>query len=153
MKVILRKDVEKLGKVGDVVSVKDGYARNYLLPNEFVFVAKPGAMKRIEIERSQHASQTEKIKNAAVELANKIAGLEISIPMKVGDENKLYGSVTNQIIAVRIAELGYAIEKNHIMLEEPIKALGVFDVKIKLHSEIFANIKVWVIAEDSEATS
>jgi large subunit ribosomal protein L9 len=152
MKIILRKDVEKLGKTGDIVNVKNGYARNYLIPNEFAFIAKAGAMRRVEIEKIQRANQTERAKIVATELANKIAGLEVSISMKVGEENKLYGSVTSQIIAAKMSEMGYAIEKNHIVLDEPIKALGVFDVKIKLHSEVVTNIKVWVITdEDSKS--
>ena len=148
MKIILRKDVEKLGKIGDVVNVKDGYARNYLIPNEFAFVAKISAVRRVELEKVQRANQTEKIIIAATDLANKITDLDLSISMKVGEGNRLYGSVTSQIIATRISEMGYNIEKNHILLEEPIKALGVYDVKVKLHSEVTTNIKVWVIAEE-----
>ena len=152
MKIVLRKDVEKLGHIGDVVNVKNGYARNYLLPNDFAFVAKAGAMRRIEIEKNKRATQTERVKLDAMELANKIANLELSISMKVGEENKLYASVTNQIIATKISEMGHKIEKNHILLEEPIKALGVFDVKVKLHPEVTTNIKLWVIAEDTNKT-
>jgi len=148
MKIILRKNVEKLGKTGDVVSVKNGYARNYLIPNEFAFVARSSAVRRVELEKIQRANQTEKAKIVATELASKIADLDLSISMKVGEENKLYGSVTSQIIATRISEMGYNIEKNHVLLDEPIKALGVYDVKIKLHPEIFTNIKVWIIAEE-----
>ena len=149
MKIILRKDVEKLGKIGEVVNVKDGYARNYLIPNDMAFVAKAGAVRRVEIEKIQRANQAEKTKIAAAALASKIADLDLSVSMKVGEENKLYGSVTSQIIAARISELGYAVEKSHIILDEPIKALGVFDVKIKLHPEVSTDIKVWVIAEES----
>lgn len=152
MKIILRKDVEKLGKMGDAVNVKNGYARNYLIPNDIAFLPKAGAMRRIEIEKSKQAMQLEKIKANAVELANKIANLELSIQMKVGEENKLYGSVTNQIIANKIAEMNYNIDKNNIILEEPIKALGVYDIKIKLHPEVSTNIKIWVIAEEENKT-
>jgi len=150
MKIILRKDVEKLGKIGDVVNVKDGYARNYLIPNEFAFVAKVSAVRRVELEKVQRANQTEKVIIAATDLANKITDLDLSISMKVGEGNRLYGSVTSQIIATRISEMGYNIEKNHILLEEPIKALGVYDVKVKLHPEVSTNIKVWIIAEEEE---
>jgi large subunit ribosomal protein L9 len=148
MKIILRKKLEKLGKIGDVVNVKDGYARNYLIPNNFAFIAKAGTIRRVEIEKSQRANQTERAKIVATDLADKIANLELSISMKVGEENKLYGSVTNQIIAAKISEMGYKVERSHIILEEPIKTLGIFDVKVKLHPEVSTNIKVWVIAEE-----
>ena len=109
-------------------------------------------MRRLEIEKTKQATQIEKVKTNALELANKIANLELSIQMKVGEENKLYGSVTSQIIANKIAEMGYNIDKNHIILEEPIKALGVYDVKVKLHTEVITNIKLWVIAEEENKT-
>jgi len=148
MKIILRKDVEKLGKTGDVLIVKDGFARNYLIPKEFAAVAKAGAVRRVELEKIQRANQTEKAKIIATELASKLADMDLSISMKVGEENRLYGSVTTQIIAAKISELGYNIEKNHILLDEPIKALGVYEVKVKLHPEVSTSIKVWVTAEE-----
>jgi len=149
MKIILRKDVEKLGKIGDVVNVKDGYARNYLIPNDFAFIAKTGVIRRVEVEKIKRANQLEIAKIEATELANKIANLELSVSMKVGEENKLYGSVTNQIIATKISEMGYSkIEKNHILLDEPIKTIGTFDVKIKLHSEVITDVKVLVVPEE-----
>ena len=150
MKIILRKDVENLGKIGDVLNVKNGYARNYLIPNDFAFAAKESAIKRIELEKFKRTNQIDKLKADAIELADKISNLELSIQMKVGEENKLYGSVTNQIIASKISEIGFDIDKNHILLEEPIKALGVFEVKVKLHSEVSTSIKVWVIAEEDK---
>jgi len=149
MKIILRKNVDKLGKVGDIVNVKDGYARNFLIPREFAFMAKDGAMKRIEVERRRVLSMNERAKNAAQEVATKISDLQVTISMKVDDATKkLYGSVNNQTIAAKLAELGYNIDKNNVVLEEPIKTLGIFDVKVKLHSEVVPSIKVWVIAED-----
>jgi|TergutMp193P3_1026864.scaffolds.fasta_scaffold270226_1 large subunit ribosomal protein L9 len=149
MKVILRKDIEKLGKLGDVVTVKDGFARNYLLPRELAFIAKEGAMKKIEIDRKQQLKIGEQVKAAAKELVAKIADLQVTISMKVGEESKLYGSVTAQMIAAQMLQMGYDdIDKRHIIIEEPIKTLGIFDVKIKLMSDVATNIKVWVIAED-----
>jgi len=149
MKVILRKNVDKLGKVGDVVNVKDGYARNFLIPREFAFLAKDGAMKRIEVERKKILSMHERAKTAAQGIADKISDLQLTISMKVDESTKkLYGSVNNQTIATKLTELGYAIDKNNVILDEPIKTLGIFDVKVKLHSEIIPNIKVWVIAEE-----
>jgi large subunit ribosomal protein L9 len=149
MKVILRKNVDKLGKVGDVVNVKNGYARNFLIPREFAFLAKDGAMKRIEVERKKILSMHERAKTAAQGIADKISDLQLTIAMKVDEATKkLYGSVNNQTISAKLLELGYEIDKNNVILEEPIKTLGIFDVKIKLHSEITTSIKVWVIAEE-----
>ena len=149
MKIILRKNVDKLGKVGDVVNVKDGYARNFLIPREFAYLAKEGAVKRVEVEKKKLLSLSEKAKSTAQELATKISDLQVTISMKVdGTTNKLYGSVSNQTIATNLIELGYDVDKNSIIIEEPIKTLGIFDVKVKLHSEVIPNIKVWVIAEN-----
>lgn len=148
MKVILRKDLDKLGKTGDVVTVKDGFARNYLLPRELAYFAKESAMKRIEIERKQQLKVSERAKIAAQELAEKITDLQVSISMKVGEESKLYGSVTNQMIASQMLQMGYNVDKRHIVIEEPIKTLGIFDVKVKLLPDVSSNIKVWVIAEE-----
>jgi len=142
MKIILRKDVEKLGKIGDIVQVKDGYARNYLIPKEFAFIAKAGAIRRIELAKKSSLSAIDKLKVEATSLAAKINDLQITIPMKVGDSNKLYGSVNAQLIANKMSELGYDIDKNAVLLEEAIKTLGQFPVKIKLHSEVNANITV-----------
>jgi large subunit ribosomal protein L9 len=142
MKIILRKDIEKLGKIGDVLNVKNGYARNYLLPKEFAFVAKEGAIRRIELATKNRLNTTDKAKEDAMALAARINDLQISIPMKVGEGNKLYASVNAQLIANKVAELGYNIDKNNIILDESIKTLGVFDVKIKIYADIVAGIKV-----------
>lgn len=150
MKVILRRNIDKLGKIGDIVTVKDGYARNYLLPRSLAYFAKDGMMKRIEVEKKQYLKHVEKMKTAAEELAVKISDIQLSIPMKVGEESKLYGSVTNQMVANELAEKGFTIEKKYIIIEEPIKTLGVFDVKVKLHPEVSTNIKVWVIDEEQK---
>jgi large subunit ribosomal protein L9 len=149
MKVILRKDVDKLGKIGDVVSVKDGFARNYLIPRDLAFFARESAMKRIEIERKQQLKINENAKNAMQELAAKINDLQVSITMKVGEESRLYGSVTNQMIAAQMVQMGYNVDKRHIIIDEPIKTLGIFDVKVKLLPDVSSNIKVWVVAEEN----
>ena len=148
MKIILREDVDKLGQVGDIVTVKDGYARNYLLPKEIAFVATPGAMKRLEFERRQRDRRLEKAKGVAEELVAKLADVQISIQMKVGEEGKLYGSVTQQMIATELAARGFDIDKRYIVIEDAIKTLGIFDIKVKLHPEVVANLKVWVISEE-----
>jgi large subunit ribosomal protein L9 len=148
MKIILRQDITNLGRLGDIVNVKDGYARNYLIPRELAFFATPGAMKAIEVEKKKYARKLESEKGLAEELAQKLSELQISISMKVGEEDKLYGSVSTQMIAQELTDKGFEIDKRHILIEEPIKTLGVFDIKVKLHPEVLANLKVWVISED-----
>jgi len=148
MKIILREDVDKLGQVGDIITVKDGYARNYLLPKEIAYIATPGAIKRLEFERRQHDRRLEKAKGVAEELVAKLADVQISIQMKVGDEGKLYGSVTQQMIASELNARGFDIDKRHIVIEDAIKTLGIFDIKVKLHPVVTASLKVWVISEE-----
>ncbi|MDR0927656.1 MAG: 50S ribosomal protein L9 [Ignavibacteria bacterium] len=148
MKIILRKNIDKLGKMGDVVTVKDGFARNYLIPRDFAFVAKAGATKRVEFYKQQQSTIAEKAKMAAQQLAEKMSDLQISIAMKVGEASKLYGSVSNALISNKLSELGYTIDRHDVLLDEPIKTLGIFDVKVKLHPEVTPNVKVWVIAEE-----
>lgn len=148
MKIILREDVDKLGKIGDTLNVKDGYARNYLLPRELAFVATPGALKRLEFEKRQSEKRVEKAKGVAEELAVKIADVQVSIQMKVGEEGKLYGSVTQQMIAGELVARGFDVDKRHIIIEDPIRTLGIFDIKVRLHPEVIPTLKVWVISEE-----
>lgn len=150
MKVILRQDVYNLGKIGDVVNVKDGYARNYLLPREMAYYATSGAMKRLEIEKKQHDIRMAKEKALAEGIAAQLADVQLSIPMKVGEENRLYGSVTPQMIGQELQNRGFNLDRRVIVIEDPIKTLGVFDVKIKLHTEVTATLKVWVINEEEQ---
>lgn len=148
MKVILRKNVQNLGTIGDVVNVKDGYARNYLFPRELAYMATENALKSIEIEKRKMLSKLAKDREIAEKLAAELNGIQLSIPMKVTEEGNLYASVTNQIVADKLAEMNYNIEKKNVLLDEPIKTLGVFDVKIKVHNDITTSIKVWVINEE-----
>lgn len=148
MKVILRKNVEHLGQMGDIVTVKDGYARNYLIPRSYAYLATPGAIKALEFEKKQYAKKQAVEKADAEALAAKFSEIQVSITMKVGEEGKLYGSVTAQMIGEQLMKHGYDIDKRNIIIEEPIKTLGVFDVKVKLYTDVFATIKVWVINEE-----
>ena len=148
MKVILRKDIISLGSMGQVVNVKDGYARNYLIPRDYAYYASDAAIKRLEVEKKQHSKKLAAEKGKAEELAAKLADIQVSIAMKVGEEGRLFGSVTPQMIAQEISTKGYEIDRRTIVIEEPIKTLGVFDAKIKLHPEVFAMVKVWVISEE-----
>lgn len=148
MKVILRSDLDNLGRLGDIVNVKDGYARNYLIPRELAYFATDSAMRAIEVEKKQYMIKMAKEKEVAELLSQKVSELQVSIAMKVGEEGKLYGSVSPQMIAQELTLRGFDIDKRHIIIDEAIKTLGVFDAKIKLHPEVIANIKVWVISEE-----
>lgn len=148
MKVILRKDLVNLGNMGEIVNVRDGYARNYLIPRDYAYYASESAIKRLEIEKLQRNKRLAQEKVAAEALAATISEVQVSIAMKVGEEGKLYGSVTSTMIAQELNAKGYDIDKRHIILEESIKTLGVFDAKVRLHPEVSTNIKVWVISEE-----
>ncbi|MBI2793110.1 MAG: 50S ribosomal protein L9 [Ignavibacteria bacterium] len=148
MKIILRQNVEKLGEIGDLVVVKPGYARNFLIPRQLAFVATEGAMRALETEKKQYASKMEKAKKQAEVQAVQLADLQISIPMQVGEEGRLFGSVTTQMIAQELELRGFNIDKRAIHIDEPIKTLGIFEVKVKLHPEILASLKVWVISQE-----
>lgn len=148
MKIILRQDVPTLGLMGEIVNVKDGYARNYLIPREMAYYASEGAIKRLKIEKIQFSKKLADEKVDAEAIAAKIAELQISIPMKVGEEGKLYGSVTPQVIAQELSIRGFDIDRRNIIIEDPIKTLGVFDVKVKLHPEVTTDLKIWVISEE-----
>jgi large subunit ribosomal protein L9 len=146
MKIILRQDVENLGKMGEILTVKDGYARNYLIPRNYAYYATPGAIRGFESEKKRIVAQMDKMKGTAELLAAKLAETQVSVGMKVGEEGRLFGAVTAQMIADELALLGHTIDRRTITIDEPIKSLGVFDVKIKLHPEVTATVKVWVIS-------
>lgn len=145
MKVILVKDIDKLGKPGQTVKVADGYARNYLLPQKLALEATK-ANEKLFIELQKKAQQKEiRAQKEAEELAEKIRGLSCTIVRQAGEEEKLYGSVTNMDIATALQQEGLHIDKKKILLEEPIKSLGIFYVPIKLHPEVSTELKVWVV--------
>jgi len=147
--IILRKDLETLGKVGEIVNVKNGYARNYLIPRGYAYVATEGAIKALEIEKKRMQKRLEIDRMRAEELANELSQVQLTIPMKVGEEGRLYGSVTPIMIAEKLKEdFNYTIDKRQIVLDEPIKSLGIFDIKVKLFQDVFATIKVGVINEE-----
>lgn len=148
MKVILRQNVEKLGEIGDIVVVKPGYARNFLIPRQLAYTATDGAMRALETEKKQYASRMEKAKHNAETVASQLADLQISIPMQVGEEGRLFGSVTAQMIAQELELRGFNIDRRTILIDEAIKTLGIFEVKIKLHPEVLASLKVWVISQE-----
>lgn len=148
MKVILRQDVPNLGNIGELVAVKDGYARNYLIPRSLAYFASPSAIKRLESERRQYDKKMSRLRDQAELTAARLAELQVSIPMQVGEEGKLFGSVTPQMIAQELEVRGFNIDRRTIIIDEPIKSLGVFDVKVKLHHDVTGTLKVWVISQE-----
>jgi large subunit ribosomal protein L9 len=150
MEVVLKKDYEQLGKAMDVVNVKDGYARNFLIPQGIAVVATEGNRKTVAESKKLAEKREEKKLKDARQQAKKIEKIPCTIPVKVGEEDKLFGSVTTQEIADFLTKEGFAIEKRDIELEEPIKQLGVYSVKITLYKDIVAKLKVWVVKDETK---
>lgn len=147
MKVILRKDVDTLGKVGDVINVKDGYARNYLIPRSIAYVATDSSVKALEEEKKQEARRVEKERKSSEALAGDLEKTSVTIKMKVGEDDKLFGSVTSQMIADALKEKSINIDKRQIELEDTLKSLGIFDVNVKLPGGVTGKVKVWIVRE------
>jgi len=147
VKVILTENIERLGKIGDVVIVKDGYARNYLIPNNKAKIATPGNIKSLEGLKKKEAMLKAKRNEDAKAIAEKISTLSVTISAKAGEEDKLYGSITADTIAHSLEEEGVKIDKKDIDMEEPIKKLGSYQVTVKIIPEVKANLRVWVVKE------
>jgi large subunit ribosomal protein L9 len=147
MKVVLRQDHESLGSAGDIVNVKAGFARNYLIPQGYALIATPRNIQRFENEKKQQNWMREKEKRNALEMAKKLENISCTIAVQVGEEEKLFGSVTSQNIADNLEAQGYPIDKRKVLLEEPIKSLGIYSIPIKLHPDVEAKVKVWVVKE------
>jgi large subunit ribosomal protein L9 len=148
MEIVLTKDYEQLGKAMDVINVKDGYARNFLIPQGIAVPATEGNRKKVaEAKRIAEIREEKKIKEAR-QLAKKIEQVPCTIPVKVGEDDKIFGSVTAQEIADFLKKEGFDIEKRHIDLEEPIKQLGVYSIRIILFKDVEAKLKVWVVKEE-----
>ncbi|MBM3245935.1 MAG: 50S ribosomal protein L9 [Candidatus Omnitrophica bacterium] len=146
MEVILNQDVAKIGRSGQVVKVKDGFARNFLIPNGLAVPLTPANLKALEQQKQKKTLQLEKAKKEAEELKEKIAGLSLTLTVLAKEEGEeLYGSVTAPDIAAALREEGLEIDKNSIIIEEPIKSLGIYEVPVKLHPEVEAKVKVWVV--------
>lgn len=146
MKVILTEEIRGLGTRGDVVTVKDGYARNYLLPKNLAREANAGNLKQIEHERRKWALLAQQEKDAAQKAADKVKGVKITIEKRVGEHGHLFGSVTANEIADGLMAKGIEVDKRRIELEQPIKNLGVHDVDVRLHRDVIAKIQVEVVA-------
>ena len=148
MKVILRRDMDELGMEGTIVNVKEGYARNYLIPKGFALVADNKNIKLIEMQKKKIEINRLKAKEDAEKVAKDLEGIVITISHKAGEEDKLFGSVTSMDIADEMENNGFSIDKKKIILEKPIKTLGEYDVKVKLHPLVIGSIKVMVVAAE-----
>ena len=148
MEVVLKEDIENLGHMGDVVKVKDGYARNYLLPRGLVVLANNRNLKALEHEQRMIAQRRERLTKEAQGISDKLAGVSLEFTAKVGEEGRLFGSVTTMDIEKALKEQGFEVERRRIVLDAPIKNIGDYEVPIRLRPEVMPSIKVKVISED-----
>ena len=147
MQIILRSDVEKLGKMGDVAQVKGGYARNFLIPRGLAYAATKSNLARLTEERRILAQRVLKEQRIAGDVAAKLNGITVTAMVVVGEEDRMFGSVTSQDIAELLREKGIDVDRRKIQLEEPLRALGEFQVPIKLHTDVTATITVELAKE------
>jgi large subunit ribosomal protein L9 len=146
MEVILTEDVAHLGHIGDLVRVKPGYGRNYLIPNKLAVLATSGNKKELEHQLRQLAEKKERLRASALETANAIGSISVTIARQAGEDDRLFGSVTNRDIEAALAAAGHEVDRRRIILKEPIKALGIYQVPVKLHADVQTNVSVWVAA-------
>ncbi|MCD6116087.1 50S ribosomal protein L9 [bacterium] len=147
MKVILKQKYESLGTIGDVVDVKDGYARNFLIPQNIAVLANKRNVRILQEDQKMSEGRKNKEKKQAEKFAEELVSVSLTAAVKVGEEDRIFGSVTAQMISDLLKEKGYDIDKKKIDLEEPVKALGVYTVVIKLHHEVNAKVRLWVVKE------
>jgi len=147
MKVILKEDIHGLGKAGQIINVKDGYARNFLFPKGLALVADEKNMRLLEYQKKKFEEQAKKKRQDAESIAERLTGIQITIKSKAGEDQKLFGSITSKDIAEALQKEGFSIERKQIMISEPIKRLGEYEVEVKLHSNINAKLKINVVAE------
>jgi large subunit ribosomal protein L9 len=148
MQVILREDIDNLGKIGDLVKVADGYARNFLVPRKKAIEATPNNLHAMDHAKKMVSDRIRTLKKEATAEADRIKGLTVTIKAKTGEEGKLFGSVTSMDIVDAVKALGVEIDRRKIVLDEPIKRLGDYTVSVKLHTDVFADLKVTVVAEE-----
>ncbi|MBI2149554.1 MAG: 50S ribosomal protein L9 [Acidobacteria bacterium] len=147
MEVVLRETIDSLGRAGQVVKVADGYARNYLLPRKLAYLATPGNLKVIEFERQSLLKKEARQQDDAEKLKEMLDAVEITIRRKVGEQDALYGSVTNADVAEELEKKGYEIEKRKIHMDDHIKTVGEFQIPIRLFKDVIAHVKLKVEAE------
>jgi large subunit ribosomal protein L9 len=147
MKVILRKNFNQLGQIGNIVNVKEGFARNFLFPRQIAFAANDSNLRALEEEKKQTAKKEAKNLELAKNLSSELEKVSVTIPVTVGEDEKIFGAVTTKMIADALVEKGHSIDHRKIEIEEPIKALGIYEVKIKVHAEVTATVKTWVVRD------
>jgi len=147
MQIILKEDVPKLGKFGDVVKVKDGYARNYLIPRGIASEATTQNLKALQHENRMREAKKEKQKKDLLGLVDRLETMSITIPMKAGEDEKLFGSVTAADIAEALSKEGVDIDRRKIDLDEPIRKLGIYQVPIVLDKDVSPKVKVWIVEQ------
>jgi large subunit ribosomal protein L9 len=148
LKIILREDIKKLGKCGEVVEVKDGYANNYLMPRNLAIPATKGNLKAIEAVIRQKNQRDSKSRRKDERLKSEIEKISVTAEVSVGEEDKVFGSVTTNNIADLLKAKGFEFDRHKIELKEPLKALGVYTIPIKISSEVEANLKLWVVKKE-----
>jgi large subunit ribosomal protein L9 len=153
MEVILKEDIVNLGKIGEVVRVRDGYARNYLLPRGLVLVANKKNIKSFEHRKKLVGDQKQKILRQAQSVGNQLAGVALTIPMRTGEEGKLFGSVTNIQIEKALKAQGLDVDRRKIHLNEPIRTLGDFEIPIRLSADVVVPLKLSVVPDDGKKTA
>jgi large subunit ribosomal protein L9 len=145
MEVILKQDIVNLGKANAIVKVKDGFARNFLMPNNLAVPLNAANLKKMEAEKQRKSLQAEKVKKEAEALKERLTNFSLTIPVLVQEDERLYGSIAASDLAGALKEEGLEIDKNGILLEEPLKSLGIYEVPLKLHPEVSTKIKVWIV--------
>jgi len=145
MKVILLETIDRLGHSGDIVVVKEGFARNFLIPQKKARPATPGNMKALDAVKKKEAAEVSKQVESARALANRISNISLTISVEAGDEDKLFGSVTADAVSDELKGEGIEIDKKDILIEEPIKKLGVYQVTVKVHPEVKAILRLWIV--------
>lgn len=145
MLVILKQEVSNLGDAGDIVKVADGYGRNFLIPRGLAIPASEGSVKQLEHQKRVAEAIRRKELQGAKELAEKLEGTAVSIRRETGEDDKLFGSVTNRDVAEALAAEGIEVDRRNIQIDEPIKAIGLFNVPVRLHRSVTANVRVYVI--------
>lgn len=150
MEVILREDIQELGSKGDIVTVKDGYARNYLLPQKLALLATTGTRKQVAEMKAAAARKDASQKSAAETLAEQMSAVELTFTVKAGESDQLFGSVTSMDIAEALEAKGFSIDRRKVELAEPIRTLGEYTVSVRIHREVAASVKLQVVREEGE---
>ncbi|NLE91677.1 MAG: 50S ribosomal protein L9 [Elusimicrobia bacterium] len=145
MKVILTDNIEKIGKLGTMVNVKDGFARNFLFPRKLAVPSTPGNLKALEAKMKRKAKELEALKNEAEKTRARLEALSLTMPVLTQEDDKLYAGISSVDILQALKDEGIILQKSDILLEEPIRALGIYEVPVKLHPEVEGKVKVWVV--------